>query len=526
MSRKRLSLSLPCNKDDESSNTLKKKVKHNVRSKYHDNAPDYAALANLYPSLLSEFVNINKNGHARINWSDALANIAVQKTLLLHDFQLNCELPIDRLCPTVPSRANYIHWLQDLLALSPASETPRRGIDIGTGASCIYPLLGARIAGWHFVATEIDADSLSCAQRNVASNSLSDSIEVRFVPERKRLLTNVIIQSDGTFDFCMCNPPFYSSEQEAREAKYRDRRAISSELYCDGGEEAFTAQLVDESLQFHSQIRWFTTLAGKKKTLRKLLGKLREKNVKNICTHELLQGTTSRWVIGWSFFNDGLPSSITQKIGESKTKFSVENEKVRIAALRAKADIRVFGRKKEAEKTFRRAGNRIYKFTALCTPSESKQSNFDDSAEMIPQGIAYIRARNHIYSLSNISDGKALSFENEFEKSRNKNLNLLQCILPSSLSVEADAVHNLTGRVCLQKDKNSLSEKEKCFDFSLVIAARQPDEQNADNVTIQISMTTGALEDVCHFQDFCTRLANDVMRTNRWWRRFQKRQMQ
>jgi 23S rRNA A1618 N6-methylase RlmF len=31
-----------------------------------------------------------------------------------------------------------------------------RGIDVGTGASAIYPLLGTSVYGWAFLATDID----------------------------------------------------------------------------------------------------------------------------------------------------------------------------------------------------------------------------------------------------------------------------------------------------------------------------------------------------------------------------------
>ena len=67
-------------------------------------------------------------------------------------------IPDGQLCPTVPNRSNYIHWIEDLLssdivAKSRGNGDKVRGFDIGTGANCIYPLLGASLLGWSFVGT-------------------------------------------------------------------------------------------------------------------------------------------------------------------------------------------------------------------------------------------------------------------------------------------------------------------------------------------------------------------------------------
>jgi 23S rRNA (adenine1618-N6)-methyltransferase len=68
-------------------------------------------------------------------------------------------IPDGQLCPAVTNRANYIHWIEDLLALAPAPWRSSAGahlvagVDIGTGANCIYPLLGASLHGWRFVGT-------------------------------------------------------------------------------------------------------------------------------------------------------------------------------------------------------------------------------------------------------------------------------------------------------------------------------------------------------------------------------------
>ena len=48
---------------------------------------------------------------------------------------------------------------------------------LGTGASCIYPLLGAKINGWKFCASEIDEMSYRFACENVKRNHLEEDIQ-------------------------------------------------------------------------------------------------------------------------------------------------------------------------------------------------------------------------------------------------------------------------------------------------------------------------------------------------------------
>ena len=100
------------------------------------------------------------------------------QALLQEDFGLQWDMPRDRLCPTVPQKLNYICWLEDLIALRPAAAGAAAAapasvsaIDIGTGASCIYALLGAA-RGWSVVATEVDEKSMASATANVERNSL------------------------------------------------------------------------------------------------------------------------------------------------------------------------------------------------------------------------------------------------------------------------------------------------------------------------------------------------------------------
>lgn len=50
----------------------------------------------------------------------------------------------------------------------------------GTGASCIYPLLGATMNGWYFLATEVDDICFDYATKNVEQNNLSDLVKGAF----------------------------------------------------------------------------------------------------------------------------------------------------------------------------------------------------------------------------------------------------------------------------------------------------------------------------------------------------------
>jgi hypothetical protein len=57
-----------------------------------------------------------------------------------------------------------------------------RVLDIGCGASLIYPLLGAAMTGWRFVGVDVTPTAYEWAARNAAANpKLAPLIEVRRV---------------------------------------------------------------------------------------------------------------------------------------------------------------------------------------------------------------------------------------------------------------------------------------------------------------------------------------------------------
>lgn len=51
-------------------------------------------------------------------------------------------------------------------------------LDIGVGASCIYPLLGCRMFGWNFFGSDIDNESLNWANQIIEANNLQNFIKL------------------------------------------------------------------------------------------------------------------------------------------------------------------------------------------------------------------------------------------------------------------------------------------------------------------------------------------------------------
>ncbi|KAK6512787.1 hypothetical protein TWF506_008954 [Arthrobotrys conoides] len=273
-----------------------------------------------FVQLAKEFPGLAKclKGSSSIDFQDPESIRQLAKALLKKEFNLEVDLPEDRLCPGVPNRLNYILWLNDLLldtheersVPGPAKVT---GIDIGTGASAIYPLLGcARFPSWRFFATEIDSKSLSSAATNISQNALEDRITLLDVSSSSTILPEEeIISYSQPIDFTMCNPPFYTSINDMLlSAKKKAVPPLSActgsttEMVTDGGEVAFVNRMVEESLKLKGKVRWYTSMLGKRSSVEKVVDKLKESGVGNYVVGEFVQGArTKRWAVGWSFGN-------------------------------------------------------------------------------------------------------------------------------------------------------------------------------------------------------------------------------
>eukprot|EP00898_Chlorokybus_atmophyticus_P003318 jgi/Chlat1/3988/Chrsp26S03981 len=292
------------------------------RSRYADKAPDFAALAELYPSF-KPYVRIREDGSVSIDWTSFDATRELTCALLHHDYKVDWVLPDGYLCPTVTSRENYINWIHDLLQLSrrghaspPDKQPDITGIDIGTGASCIYPLIGASIFGWHFVGTDIVDPALQHAKANVDRNPhLAHLIQVRrgHVLESqggdidgdgaKGLLVGVV-NDDERYDFCMCNPPFFESFEEVGANPRTACGGSPAEMVTPGGEAAFVRRIIADSFVLRDRVWWYTSMLGRKATLLQLKKELHERKVPAVRVTEFSQGRTARWGLAWSFAPD------------------------------------------------------------------------------------------------------------------------------------------------------------------------------------------------------------------------------
>ncbi|KAJ2158245.1 hypothetical protein GGF46_003922 [Coemansia sp. RSA 552] len=300
----------------------------------------YTRLAQEFPELKD---HLHESGDSTwIDFRDATAVRLLNRALLKVYFDLDVVLPSTNLCPPVANRLNYIKWIRDNIVpdLNPAYTLA--GLDVGTGASCIYPLLGARVLqDCLFVGTETIEESVNVAQDNISRNSLQSRIQLYLNADPTVTLPlddekfPQISDKDGDgsqFAFSMCNPPFYSGEDERRQlARQKDQAphwgelsGKNEELYTEGGEEAFLSRMVSESAKLGPRIKWYSTMVGKKATLALLKTRIREEKAKQIREGTLLQGRTTRWVLAWTFLDKTrfcLDMAQSSSIGDAQTQF-------------------------------------------------------------------------------------------------------------------------------------------------------------------------------------------------------------
>lgn len=99
-------------------------------------------------------------GKTTVDFNRPEALLCLTSVLMNYLFQLRWTLPVNHLCPRVPSRINYLIWVEQIYRRVFNNGVEHQVVDIGTGAGLIYPLIGNRRFGWKFLATEIDQTSV------------------------------------------------------------------------------------------------------------------------------------------------------------------------------------------------------------------------------------------------------------------------------------------------------------------------------------------------------------------------------
>ena len=163
----------------------------------HNDRYDFPALIKSEPRL-APFVSENRYGDLSIDFANPEAVVMLNKALLSHCYSVKkWEVPKQYLCLPIPGRADYIHYMADLLAKSNGGKIPRGenivGLDVGVGANCIYPIVGSSVYGWKFVGSDIDKVSIKSATSLVENNdSLKGKIEI-IKNTAKRILLLIIL---------------------------------------------------------------------------------------------------------------------------------------------------------------------------------------------------------------------------------------------------------------------------------------------------------------------------------------------
>jgi len=301
-------------------------VKTNLHPRnLHRSRYDFEKLTANSPEL-KQFIFTNEHQIESIDFSNPEAVKELNKALLQTYYGIqNWNIPKNYLCPPIPGRADYVHYIADLLASSNKGKIPEgenvSGLDIGIGSNCIYPIIGNSVYGWSFVGTDIDPKAIeNCSKIIEANPKLIDAISLQQQTESRFIFKNIITPEDR-FTFTICNPPFHNSSEEAQKSATRkvnnlnpkapktDKPVLNfggqnAELWCDGGELAFIKQMIYESAKYPMQCLWFTTLVSKSDNLKTIYKTLTKVHAATIKTVDMAQGQKTSRFIAWSFLTE------------------------------------------------------------------------------------------------------------------------------------------------------------------------------------------------------------------------------
>ncbi|NOQ71924.1 MAG: 23S rRNA (adenine(1618)-N(6))-methyltransferase RlmF [Crocinitomix sp.] len=269
-------------------------------------------------AALKPFVRLNAYDDLSIDFADPDAVKALNQAILKYHYRIDFwEIPEDFLSPPIPGRADYIHYVADLLATTNFGKIPRgekiKCLDIGVGANCIYPLIGVTEYGWSFIGSDIDQKAITAANQIVSKNSnLKGKVDCRFQQNQKDFFYG-ILKKDELVDVTICNPPFHASANEAEKGTARKLKNLNqkkgvlnfggknNELWYEGGEKRFVGNMIRESKKFAENSFWFTSLVSKQSNLKSFYNILDEVGAFRVETISMGQGNKTSRILAWTF---------------------------------------------------------------------------------------------------------------------------------------------------------------------------------------------------------------------------------
>jgi 23S rRNA (adenine1618-N6)-methyltransferase len=282
----------------------------------HSEGYDFELLVKSTPEL-EEFVFTNSYGNVTIDFAKPKAVKLLNTALLKAHYGINYwEFPDANLCPPIPGRAEYIHILNNLLK-KPRVKEDITILDIGTGATCIYPLLGQAEYGWRFIASEIDKQAMKSAQKILIKNKFTKYITLRYQDNEQNILTG-ILKPNEKVSAVMCNPPFYKDEAEANESTLLKQKGLGKqtdtvvrnfsgtekELWYPGGEKAFVHNYLYQSSLLKTNCFWYTCLVSKTQHVLSMETSLKKLGATDFKILQIALGNKISRVVAWTFLTE------------------------------------------------------------------------------------------------------------------------------------------------------------------------------------------------------------------------------
>eukprot|EP00980_Cylindrotheca_fusiformis_P015572 scaffold4447_cov120-Cylindrotheca_fusiformis.AAC.5 len=469
--------------------------------------PNFEELARHYPSFQKAWNDARqkqKDSKARKSFSSCVSQeftVTLTRGLLHAHFNLQLpHLESNHLCPPVPNRFFYLHWIETcLLSKGDRAQRMNSGIDIGTGSTCIYALLAARFFGFRMVATEIDRDALDLAKLNVAANQLDDKIFLLEVapshsqqpslppggPVTRALTAISGISQNQRFDIVMTNPPFYDPAAmehcTPRVGDGRDRTSMTvSEGSYPNGEVGFVTEMIADSLQARQSAIWFSSMLGKKTSLVKLKRILIHLlGPGHVETTEYGPGQYTRWFIAWTFRRPSAFAPAALSSNPSMDRFEV-----------------VLDGSNNAHQALNEVASRI---SVFC---QSSPGGWHLAARQLPLPTSHVPKL--MLQVQESSVPQITSFVDESE---------------SNIVIPPLILDALQGR-----DNSEFLPPEGHFVIQVLLEQTMSNEKAAIRVNVQLACYRHSSRGLKAVEKIRSSIEGEVARTNRKWRRIRQRQ--